>query len=142
MKHVILIFLLYVLVQPAAVFAAGGPRATVREVRTVYKTYPFSDPNPIAVRGKIYPYFRTGPKTRHGMSWCWKMIMWLSPSCRRSEARCGALRIKRQASHIFMTTTWSSSAIFPCADPGRAEASSLITEWWGTALRLHIRWII
>lgn len=75
MKHVILIFLLYVLVQPAAVFAAGGPRATVREVRTVYKTYPFSDPNPIAVRGKIYPYFRYDGFTDRAEDKAWNVVV-------------------------------------------------------------------
>ena len=75
MKHVILIFLLYVLVQPAAVFAAGGPRATVREVRTVYKTYPFSDPNPIAVRGKIYSYFRYDGFTDRAEDKAWNVVV-------------------------------------------------------------------
>ena len=37
MKHVILIFLFYILVQPSAAVAEGGQRATVREKRTVYK---------------------------------------------------------------------------------------------------------
>jgi tetratricopeptide (TPR) repeat protein len=38
--------------------AAGQGRATVREYRKVFRTYPFSDPNPIANPGRIYPYFR------------------------------------------------------------------------------------
>jgi hypothetical protein len=33
-------------------------KATVREYRKVFRTYPFSDPNPIPVVGRIYPYFR------------------------------------------------------------------------------------
>jgi tetratricopeptide (TPR) repeat protein len=33
-------------------------RATVREYKKVIRTYPFSDPNPIPVVGRIYPYFR------------------------------------------------------------------------------------
>jgi tetratricopeptide (TPR) repeat protein len=41
--------------QPAV---GGEPPATVREYRKVMRTYPFSDPNPIATMGRIYPYFR------------------------------------------------------------------------------------
>ena len=42
----------------AAVAAAQTGRATVREYKKVFRTYPFSDPNPIAQVGRIYPYFR------------------------------------------------------------------------------------
>ncbi|MCL4179765.1 MAG: DUF5107 domain-containing protein, partial [Verrucomicrobia bacterium] len=35
---------------------AGG--ATVREYRKTFRTYPFSDPDPIPHGGRIYPYFR------------------------------------------------------------------------------------
>jgi len=47
-----------------AAFALGLParasaeRATVREYKKVFRTYPFSDPDPIARAGRIYPYFR------------------------------------------------------------------------------------
>jgi hypothetical protein len=44
-------------VVPAMAGAASGP-ATVREYKKVVRTYPFSDPNPIPVVGRIYPYFR------------------------------------------------------------------------------------
>jgi Tfp pilus assembly protein PilF len=33
-------------------------RATVREYRKVFRTYPFSDPDPVPNPGRIYPYFR------------------------------------------------------------------------------------
>ena len=75
MKHVILIFLFYILVQPSAAVAEGGQRATVREKRTVYKTYPFSDPNPIAVRGKIYPYFRYDGFTDRAEDRAWNVVV-------------------------------------------------------------------
>ena len=32
--------------------------AMAREYSRVFPTYPFSDPNPIPVVGRIYPYFR------------------------------------------------------------------------------------
>ncbi|MBY0490763.1 MAG: DUF5107 domain-containing protein [Gemmatimonadaceae bacterium] len=38
--------------------SALPPAATVREARRPFPTYPFSDPNPIPVVGRIYPYFR------------------------------------------------------------------------------------
>src|SRR5450759_1431661 len=38
--------------------AAQQRRATVREYRKVFRTYPYSDPNPVPVVGRIYPYFR------------------------------------------------------------------------------------
>ena len=37
---------------------ARAERATVREYRKTFRTYPFSDPDPIARAGRIYPYFR------------------------------------------------------------------------------------
>lgn len=37
---------------------AQSTKATVREYKKVFKTYPYSDPNPIPTMGKIYPYFR------------------------------------------------------------------------------------
>jgi tetratricopeptide (TPR) repeat protein len=36
----------------------GADGATVREYRKVFRTYPFSDPDPIPNAGRIYPYFR------------------------------------------------------------------------------------
>ena len=39
--------------------AAGrAERATVREYKKVFRTYPFSDPDPVPNPGRIYPYFR------------------------------------------------------------------------------------
>ena len=37
---------------------AGAEGATVREYRKAFRTYPFSDPDPILPIGRIYPYFR------------------------------------------------------------------------------------
>src|SRR5512136_2888497 len=52
--------LLVLVVLSAGVHAAlaDGPKATVREYKKVFRTYPFSDPNPIPVVGRIYPYYR------------------------------------------------------------------------------------
>ena len=47
-------------IQGATAPAASGAasRATVREFQRIFPTYPFGDPNPIPVVGRIYPYFR------------------------------------------------------------------------------------
>jgi Tfp pilus assembly protein PilF len=37
---------------------AGAEGATVREYRQTFRTYPFSDPDPIPAAARIYPYFR------------------------------------------------------------------------------------
>ena len=42
----------------ASLSGAEPGRATVREYKKVFRTYPFSDPNPIPQVGRIYPYFR------------------------------------------------------------------------------------
>ncbi|MFN7828660.1 MAG: DUF5107 domain-containing protein [Acidobacteriota bacterium] len=36
----------------------GNRKVNIREYRKVFTTYPFGDPNPVAVMGKIYPYYR------------------------------------------------------------------------------------
>ncbi|MBN1444457.1 MAG: DUF5107 domain-containing protein [Planctomycetes bacterium] len=50
----VLVLAAVVMTAPAA--AAEG--ATVREYRKTFRTYPFSDPDPIPSAGRIYPYFR------------------------------------------------------------------------------------
>ena len=37
---------------------ARAERATVREYKKVFRTYPFSDPDPVPNPGRVYPYFR------------------------------------------------------------------------------------
>jgi hypothetical protein len=53
-----LAFLLQLALLPLAPAGAESARATVREYRTVFRTYPFSDPDPVPNPGRIYPYFR------------------------------------------------------------------------------------
>ncbi|MEZ4412891.1 MAG: DUF5107 domain-containing protein [Gemmatimonadales bacterium] len=54
--------------------AAQAPRATVREYERVFPTYPFSDPNPIPVVGRIYPYFRFDGFTDVAEPRAWKVV--------------------------------------------------------------------
>ena len=58
----------------AAPSAAQVPHATVREYQRVFPTYPFSDPNPIPVVGRIYPYFRFDGFTDVPEPRAWKVI--------------------------------------------------------------------
>lgn len=53
---------------------AQSSRATVREYRRVFPTYPFSDPNPIPVVGRIYPYFRFDGFTDRAEQREWKVV--------------------------------------------------------------------
>ena len=60
----------------AAVGAASAqrPHATVREFRATLTTYPFSDPNPIPVVGRIYPYFRFDGFTNTPVQQSWQVV--------------------------------------------------------------------
>ncbi|MBL8205250.1 MAG: DUF5107 domain-containing protein [Blastocatellia bacterium] len=49
-------------------------KATVREYKKVFKTYPYSDPNPIPTMGKIYPYFRYDGYTDKPVNQEWKVV--------------------------------------------------------------------
>jgi tetratricopeptide (TPR) repeat protein len=52
----------------------GDPPATAREYRKSIRTYPFSDPNPIATMGRIYPYFRFDGYTDAGVDREWTVV--------------------------------------------------------------------
>lgn len=49
-------------------------KATVREYSKVFKTYPFSDPDPIPKVDKIYPYFRYDGYTDTPIQKEWKVV--------------------------------------------------------------------
>ncbi len=48
--------------------------ALISEKKVPLKTYPFSDPNPVPLFGKIYPYFRFDGFSVNGAMQEWKMI--------------------------------------------------------------------
>ncbi|MFM8393517.1 MAG: DUF5107 domain-containing protein, partial [Acidobacteriota bacterium] len=52
----------------------GSRKVSVREYRKVFTTYPFGDPNPVAVMGKIYPYFRFDQYTDTPVQKEWKVV--------------------------------------------------------------------
>ncbi|SHG26542.1 protein of unknown function [Salegentibacter echinorum] len=48
--------------------------ASIREYRKEYRTYPFSNPNPIPATKKIYPYFRYDGFTQNPVKKKWKVV--------------------------------------------------------------------
>ena len=48
--------------------------ATVREYYKTFKTYPFSDPDPVPEVGKVYPYFRFDGYTNQAVNKEWKVV--------------------------------------------------------------------
>ncbi len=58
----------------SAAASAAAPRATVREFQRVFPTYPFDDPNPIPVVGRIYPYFRFDGFAAKSVQKSWKVV--------------------------------------------------------------------
>jgi tetratricopeptide (TPR) repeat protein len=59
-----------------------GQTATVKEERLTFKTYPFSDPDPVAIVGPIYPYFRFQGYSAAGSDREWKMVSLENPYVR------------------------------------------------------------
>ena len=48
--------------------------ATIKEAKTIFTTYDFSDPNRIAAMGKIYPYYRFDGYTNTPSKKEWKTV--------------------------------------------------------------------
>src|SRR3989337_1884770 len=48
--------------------------STIKESNKVFTTYDFSDPNPIAEMGKIYPYYRFDGYTNTPTKKEWKIV--------------------------------------------------------------------
>ncbi len=53
---------------------AQHPAATVKENVRTFRTYPFSDPDPVARTGMIYPYFRFDGYTNDPVDKEWKVV--------------------------------------------------------------------
>lgn len=69
-------FIALLIAQLAAIghTAAQAGRATVREYSRAFPTYPFGDPNPIPVVGRIYPYFRFDGFAHSSLPRQWKVV--------------------------------------------------------------------
>ncbi|MBS1543127.1 MAG: DUF5107 domain-containing protein, partial [Bacteroidetes bacterium] len=63
---------LFILVSTLVI--AQHPAATVKENVRTFRTYPFSDPDPVARTGMIYPYFRFDGYTNSPEDKGWKVV--------------------------------------------------------------------
>lgn len=59
--------------------AAFSQQATVKEEKLIFKTYPFSDPDPTPLFGPLYPYFRFHGYSLAGKDQEWKMVTLENP---------------------------------------------------------------
>ncbi|MBN1418747.1 MAG: DUF5107 domain-containing protein [Planctomycetes bacterium] len=73
----IVALLLASLASPPALAAAEG--ATVREQKKTFRTYAFSDPDPIPRAGRIYPYFRFDGFTERAEDREWTVVVLENP---------------------------------------------------------------
>ena len=62
-----------------ALEAAAHSQASVKEGKRIFKTYPFSDPDPVAKPGRIYPYFRFDGYSHNGSPREWTVIHMENP---------------------------------------------------------------
>jgi tetratricopeptide (TPR) repeat protein len=58
---------------------AESRQATVTESKQAFRTYPFSDPDPVARMGNIYPYFRFEGYSLHPVDREWKIVTLENP---------------------------------------------------------------
>ena len=54
--------------------SSSEQKATITETQKNLNTYGFSDPNPVALIGHIYPYFRFDGYTDKGVMKSWKFV--------------------------------------------------------------------
>jgi hypothetical protein len=72
MKHKTMRYILsWLILLPLSVFAQ---KALIKEVNRPIVTYPYSDPDPVAHPGRVYPYFRFDVYTNHNVIQEWKMV--------------------------------------------------------------------
>jgi tetratricopeptide (TPR) repeat protein len=61
------------------IYTAEGRQATVKESNQVFRTYPFSDPDPVAKMTNIYPYFRFEGYSITPLDRKWKVVTLENP---------------------------------------------------------------
>ncbi len=71
LKYIVCIIFVWL----GSLFSSYGQNASsIKEYGGEYVTYSFSDPNPIPVFGKIYPYYRYDGFTENGEKKSWKIV--------------------------------------------------------------------
>jgi tetratricopeptide (TPR) repeat protein len=73
LKRLVYFAFVLTLISTCAVLAQNES-AHIKEYDKVFKTYPFSDPNPIPINSKIYPYFRFDGYTDQPVDKEWKVV--------------------------------------------------------------------
>jgi tetratricopeptide (TPR) repeat protein len=58
---------------------AGETQSRIRLEKVILKTYPFSDPDPVARPGPLYPYFRFHGYSLKGEARTWRMVLMENP---------------------------------------------------------------
>src|SRR4030095_1058024 len=56
------------------IISTAQQKATIREYTKVFKSYPFSDPDPVPEVGRIYPYYRFDGYTDSAVDKEWKVV--------------------------------------------------------------------
>jgi len=56
------------------IISTAQQKATIREYTKVFKSYPFSDPDPVPEVGRIYPYYRFDGYTNSPVQKEWKVV--------------------------------------------------------------------
>ena len=73
-RNFLCVLLLLGIVWSGAASAQGREPARVREYQKTYRTYPYSDPNPVPVMTVFYPYFRFDGFTSVPVEKEWKVV--------------------------------------------------------------------
>jgi len=75
-RRALIVLVLCALGMASAAFAQGPApaTATVREYKKTFRTYPYSDPNPIPAFGRIYPYYRFDLYTDRPIDKAWTVV--------------------------------------------------------------------
>ncbi len=76
-KFLIPLFLSVVILLSSYIVYAEN--ASVIEEKIMFKTYPFSEPSPIPIMGKIYPYFKFNGYSLEGKKQAWNMVTLENP---------------------------------------------------------------
>jgi predicted Zn-dependent protease len=71
MKKSLLIANIFLL---TCLFSIAQQKATIKEYKKVFKTYPFSDPDPVPEVGRIYPYYRFDGYTDSPIQKVWNVV--------------------------------------------------------------------
>src|SRR5262249_13909915 len=104
---------------------AQNRAATIKEYKKVFVTYPYSDPNPIPVVGKIYPYFRYDTYTDKPINKEWTVVELENDYIRvmilpEIGGKIWTAIEKSTGSRSSITNKWANSPTSRCAGPGRA----------------------